>query len=434
MRNITKRYAVACLLAFCAAVAVSGKAEAAQLVDRTLVVEGGPADDALALRPATLSAYRGRFDRIRVVGGDGFDALTVEGTDAADRFSLSVRNGRLLLDRDPGHLRVRLEGVERLDLAAKGGADRLDVEDLTGAGDLEEVHPDLAAAGGETGDGSVDRVSIEGTDDQEQILLLGSQTDMFVLGTPVFVQVEHAERSDRLRVDGRGGDDLVGGTTAVMAQTLVGGDGADSVIGGPGDDVLIGADGFDDVSGSKGDDVAYMGGAADRFTWQPGDGSDVVEGGAGQDSMFFSGNDLAERFDISAAGRRVRFTRDVDSVAMDLGDVEELDTMALRGADTITVDDLRRTGVDLVGVNLAPSFGTADPDGAADRVVVTGTPRRDSIAVTGVGRAVDVAGLAAAIGITHAEPLDTLAVRGGGGNDSVDSSGLPPDTIGLALE
>jgi hypothetical protein len=277
-------------------------------------------------------------------------------------------------------------------------------------------------------------VTIDGSREQEQILLLGSADGMFVLGTPAFVQIEHPEPSDRLRVNGNRGDDLISASSDIMRHTLDGGDGVDSVMGGPGDDVLIGGDDFDDIAGEGGDDVAYMGDDPDRFTWQPGDGSDVVEGGRGHDSMFFMGNDEAEAFDLSADGRRLRFTRDLGSIDMDLNDVEEIDTMALRGADTITVGDLRRTDVGQLGVNLAPSFGTADPDGAADRVVVTGTQRRDEIAVTGQNRAVDVTGLAAVVGITHAEPLDTLAIRTAGGDDTVDSSGLAPGVIGLALE
>ena len=56
--------------------------------------------------------------------------------------------------------------------------------------------------------------------------------------------------------------------------------------------------------------------------------------------MVFNGSDEAEKFDISANGSRVRLTRDVGSVTMDLDGVEEIDLNALGGADTITVNDL----------------------------------------------------------------------------------------------
>ena len=103
-----------------------------------------------------------------------------------------------------------------------------------------------------------------------------------------------------------------------MALTLDGGDGSDVVLGGPGDDTLIGGADFDDVKGGKGDDVARLGGDFDRFSWAPGDGSDDVDGGASRDSLFFLGEDAAEAFDVSATGRRVRFTRDVGNITMEL--------------------------------------------------------------------------------------------------------------------
>ncbi len=43
---------------------------------------------------------------------------------------------------------------------------------------------------------------------------------------------------------------------------------------------------------------------------------------------------------MSANGARVRFTRDIGNITMDLNDVEAVDVRALAGADTITVDDL----------------------------------------------------------------------------------------------
>jgi hypothetical protein len=68
-------------------------------------------------------------------------------------------------------------------------------------------------------------------------------------------------------------------------------------------------------------------------------------------------------------------------------------------------------------------------------VVVEGTERRDAITVTGSGSTVAVTGLSAAIGISHAEgALDTLGIDTRGGDDTVDSSGLPAGIIGLFVE
>ena len=52
--------------------------------------------------------------------------------------------------------------------------------------------------------------------------------------------------------------------------------------------------------------------------------------------MLFFGANIAENIDISANGGRVRFTRDIANIAMDLNDVESVQLLALGGADQIT--------------------------------------------------------------------------------------------------
>ena len=89
-----------------------------------------------------------------------------------------------------------------------------------------------------------------------------------------------------------------------------------------------------------------LGGAGDdTFVWNPGDGSDIVEGQDGTDTLVFNGANINEKIDISANGSRVRFTRDVANITMDLNSVEHVNFTALGGADTITVGDLTGTGV-----------------------------------------------------------------------------------------
>ena len=55
--------------------------------------------------------------------------------------------------------------------------------------------------------------------------------------------------------------------------------------------------------------------------------------------MTFNGANVAEKFDVSANGGRVRFFRDIGNITMDLDGVEEIDLNALGGADTVTVND-----------------------------------------------------------------------------------------------
>ena len=68
-----------------------------------------------------------------------------------------------------------------------------------------------------------------------------------------------------------------------------GGAGNDTVVGSQGADVLFGGDGNDTVTGGRDSDVAFLGAGNDRFNWNPGDGSDTVEGQDGTDTLAFSG-------------------------------------------------------------------------------------------------------------------------------------------------
>ena len=102
-----------------------------------------------------------------------------------------------------------------------------------------------------------------------------------------------------------------------------------------------------------------MGAGDDMFQWDPGDGSDTVEGGDGIDTLLFNGANIDESIDISANGGHVRFSRDVANVTMDLNDVERIDFNALGGADNIVVGDM--SGTDVTQVEYRPARRPAAP-------------------------------------------------------------------------
>jgi Ca2+-binding RTX toxin-like protein len=206
-----------------------------------------------------------------------------------------------------------------------------------------------------------------------------------------------------------------------------------ALFGGAGNDTLAGGSGDDFANGGAGNDSAFLGAGDDTFDWNPGDGSDVVEGQGGNDTIVFNGSDLAERFDISDGGaglpfHRVRLTRDLGNVSMDLGGLEDIDLNANGGADAITVNDLTGTAVTRINLDLGGAFG----DGQADSVIVNGTNGADSIPVTGdnpVGNLGSIAigatgSLPYSIAIAATEASDALTVNTLGGNDVVDASGL----------
>ena len=245
----------------------------------------------------------------------------------------------------------------------------------------------------------------------------------------------------KIAVSARPGDDLVrideanGVFTDQIATTLAGGRGNDILAGGRGVETLLGQLGNDSIDGNAGNDVALMGAGHDTFVWDPGDGSDVVEGQSGLDTMVFNGANIDERIDMTANGDRLRFFRDIGNITMDTDSVERVDFNALGGADLVTVDDLSATDVDELSVDLAAALGGATGDGQADRVVVNATNGNDAIDVSGNVGGVNVDGLAPAIEILHAEAAsDRLEINTLAGTDTVDSTGLAAGVIQLFVD
>ena len=198
--------------------------------------------------------------------------------------------------------------------------------------------------------------------------------------------------------------------------TVDGGAGNDTILGGNGADILLGGDGNDFIDGKQGNDIAFLGAGNDMFQWDPGDGSDTVEGQDGTDTMLFNGSDVDEIFDVSANGERVRFTRNVGNIVMDLNDVEKIDFNALGGADTITVNDLTGTDVTEVDVDLAGTIGGTPATARPTRVIVNGTNGDDIDRRRRAGTAASsVVGLAALVNVTDSEGAnDALVVNGAG--------------------
>jgi hypothetical protein len=159
--------------------------------------------------------------------------------------------------------------------------------------------------------------------------------------------------------------------------------------------------------------VASLGASNDQFVWNPGDGSDTVDGGLGTDRLTFSGANVNEHFSISPNGQRVQFTRDVANITVDLNALEEIEVTSLGGADTMSIGDLSGTGVTRVDDNLGALGGGAD--GQADTVTVDGTDTDDTIFSDDLGAGgVKVTGLAAEVDVSGADVLD-----GGTGNNVI---------------
>ena len=117
-----------------------------------------------------------------------------------------------------------------------------------------------------------------------------------------------------------------------MLWTLEGGKDNDTILGSQGAEIPRGGGGDDLIDGNRGDDRAFMGGGEDTFVWDPGDGSDTIEGQGGKDTMLFNGANVAETVHVSANGHRLLFLREPATIRMDTDGVELVVFKALGGA------------------------------------------------------------------------------------------------------
>ena len=173
--------------------------------------------------------------------------------------------------------------------------------------------------------------------------------------------------------------------------------------------------------------------ATTRFQWDPGDGSDVVEGQEGADTLLFNGSNIGENIEVSANGQRVRLFRNVGNVTMDTDDVERVDVKARSGADTLRVNDL--TGTDVTSVLADLNGQTGGDDGAADNVIVNGTNSDDVVVVTGQGDTAQTTGLPVQTSVAGAiAASDRLTIAALSGDDVVDGSALAANSALLTLD
>jgi Ca2+-binding RTX toxin-like protein len=271
----------------------------------------------------------------------------------------------------------------------------------------------------------VDTVTVNGTQGADVFGAFGDSGGVSVFGLQARVNVFQIDpASDRLVLNGLGGDDVIDATSLEadgMQLTMNGGLGADVFLGSEGDDLINGGDG---------NDLAFMGAGDDTFVWNPGDDNDTLEGQDGFDRMLFNGSNAAENVTISANGGRVIFFRDIANVVMDLNDMEGITFNALGGADTVVVNDL--SGTDLVELNLNLAGANGIGDGSADTVIVQGTSSDDVILAVGDAAGVSVLGLPVQLNITGAESAnDRLVLNAVAGDDVIEASGLFAGAIQL---
>lgn len=359
---------------------------------------------------------RGGDDRILIDEAHGVftdsEATTLNGGDGDD--TLIGGSGPEIFDGGPGE-----------DVAQLGGGSDVFIWGFGGESDVVEG-----------GDG-VDTVRVNGSNAGETFTVTANGTRVRfdrLSPAPFALDIGGCEQ---LSLSANGGNDLLactGNLAALIQITADGGAGNDTLLGSNGADVLMGGDDDDVVDGNQGVDVAVLGAGNDTFRWDPGDGSDAVEGQAGHDIVEFNGSNAAEIFEFSANGARLRFTRNVGNIVIDGKDVEQFDLRTLGSADAVTVNSLSGTDVTAINLELAGTLGGGGGDAQPDSVIVRATNDSDNLTVAGSGTAATLTGMTAILNITSLEAaLDLITINALDGDDVVDASGLAAGVAPLTL-
>ncbi|MGX7681821.1 calcium-binding protein [Jatrophihabitans sp. DSM 45814] len=151
-----------------------------------------------------------------VDGSAGVDTLAFNGSNANEIMALSANGRQAVLTRDVGGIRMDLDNVEHVKVAAVGGADSVTINDLTGT-DVRSADVDLSAQG--VGDGQADTVTVNGTNKADRIYVAGHGSAADVRGLVAATHVTGGETADHLQVNSLGGNDTV--AIAKAAGTLM---------------------------------------------------------------------------------------------------------------------------------------------------------------------------------------------------------------------
>lgn len=330
---------------------------------------GGPGNDTLigGLEADSLNGGAGD-DRIiwnngdgsdRILGGPGNDVVEVNGDPVnADLFAISASGTQVTFNRSNlGQFRLQTGEVERFEINGSGGADSLEVSDLTSAGG----------------------------------------------GLVVF--------------DGGQDNDTLNATRANQAVVGLGGPGDDSLMGGNGNDTLEGEDGNDTLIGKGGSDLLLGGAGNDRIIWNNGDGSDTIDGGSGEDAFEVNGSaSEGDNFVLSATGSTANLARqNLGVFNLSVTNVENAVIRGQGGDDRLAVNNLSDTDIQFVRFDGDAGNDTLDSSNTETPIDSDGGDGNDLL-VGGSGNDFFL-GNAGDDTLVGGDGNDTL--RGNAGNDSI---------------
>jgi hypothetical protein len=182
---------------------------------------GGPGDDFVAGDGGDDRAFLdGGFDIFLWDPGDGSDSveggrgtsdvMLFRGSGDAERFQLSADGRRTRLLRDVGSIAMDFDGMEKVEVGLRAGADRFDVGDMSRT-DVGWVVAELASGiAGQSLDQAADAITVEGTRRDDAIAVADTVGGVRVSGLPAMVDVLRPEPAlDTLTLATGSGDDTV---------------------------------------------------------------------------------------------------------------------------------------------------------------------------------------------------------------------------------
>ena len=368
-----------------------------------------------------------RFTPVTVDGGDGYDVAATSGAPTGDELSV---------DRF-GHdaSSTAIGSVPAVRLRDDGAADRRDRRPAATPSTSAQLGDTLLQLDVELGaDDRTDRIAIDGTDGPDQV-------DAFGFGSHRARLRRDVRAAERRRAARRAHDRRRRRATTSCPRTRAAFQFASTLLGGTGEDQLTGGDARRAPhrrrrrrlrAGQPGADDLDLGAGNDIVRWDEGDGGDTIAAGGGTfDALTMWGDATAESFALEPDGHDARMTAGGEALALD--GLERIETVAMAGADTYRLGDLSGTSLSDVIVSLSGVPATPALDGAVDAMTVDGTGGDDALAIAGNTGEARVTGLPVRLAIQRTEPADTLAIAGGAGADTLDTSGLLPGAITATL-
>jgi Ca2+-binding RTX toxin-like protein len=314
----------------------------------TVVINGSGGNDtiSLSLQNGKL-VVDGLASQVVIENFDANDTIRINGLagdDVIDASGLGVLAAKLnVIGGDGNDILIGSAGVDTLDggagndvLIGNAGADVLD----GGPGENILIQDDQPAPTGGPdvvfGSANADIITVS-RNAAGAILSNGAAIPgALAAANASVVQVFGKDSNDVLALDetngplpraemfgGAGNDTLTGGSAG---DHLFGEAGNDALFGKGGQDFLFGGDGDDTLTGGTGDDLMFGEAGNDRMIWNPGEGTDLMEGGSGNnDTAEVNGAGGDETFNVIANGTRVRFDRvNPAPFSLDIGTTENL--------------------------------------------------------------------------------------------------------------